>query len=297
MKRIAVLTALMIVAMPLVGYSVEPPKDPNPGQASDNGIPNEATGGPDAFGYTFADTAEPNCAYQFVDITATGTNIVSGDDVSSGAVALGAPFDIYGISNASLNMASNGYLTTDGADGGPDLSPDCPLPAVPSTPGGTPGARFYPLHDDLITDAGLVEYFAACPRPNANCVVSEDCTIFQWNTVTHFGGGGPWNMQAILYHQSGDFVFQIGAGNPELGSASTTGIQAYSPPTTGLTYACDTANSVPDDTGVCFFHPNPAPACAGIATVAIPTANNFGLLALLIGLAVAAFFMLRRRFA
>ena len=293
MKRIAVLAALMIVALPLAGFSVEPAKDPNPAQGSPDGLPNNATGGPDAFGYTFADSAEANCPFQFVDITATGTSITSGDDSSSGAVGLTAPHDFYGELNTSLNMATNGYITNDGTDTGPDLSNDCPLPAPPSTGG---GARMYVTHDDLITTDGLIEYFASCPRANANCSIAEDCTIFQWNGVTHFGGGGPWNQQAILYHQSGDMVFQVGAGNPETGSGSTTGIQNVTA-TDGLTYACNVAGSILDNSGVCFFHPNPSPACAGIATVAIPTANNFGLLALLVGLAVAAFFMLRRRFA
>jgi len=292
MKRITVLTALLMLVLPLVGFSVEPPKDPNPAQGSPDGLPNNATGGPDAFGYTFADTAEAECGYQFVDITATGTSITSGDDSSSGPVALGAPFDFYGVSLTDLVMTTNGTLSTDPTDGGGDLSNDCPLPATPSTSG---GARLYPLHDDLITTDGLMEYFTACPRPNANCSVPEDCTIFQWNGVTHFGGGGPWNQQAILYHQSGDMVFQVEPGNPEAGSGSTTGIQNEAA-TDGLTYACDTAGSVPDNTGVCFFHPTPAEACAGLPIVAIPTANNFGLLALLIGLSIAAFFLLRRRF-
>ncbi len=292
MKRIAVLTALMIVALPLVGFSVEPAKDPNPAVGSPDGIPSSLTGGPDTFGYTFADTAEAECVYQFVDISATGTMIATGDDSSSGPIALGAPFDFYGVVAADLNLATNGYISTDGTDGGPDLSNDCPLPAPPSTGG---GARMYPLHDDLITTSGLMEYFPACPRVNANCAIPEDCTVFQWSGTTHFGGGGPWEMQAILYHQSGDMIYQVEAGNPENGSGSTTGIQNLAADD-GLTYACDTAASVPDMTGVCFFHPNPVAACAGLPVVAIPTANNFGLLALLAGLAIAAFFMLRRRF-
>ena len=115
----------------------------------------------------------------------------------------------------------------------------------------------YPLHDDLVTTSGLTEYFAACPRPNANCAVAEDCTVYQWNGVTHFGGAATWNMQAILYHQSGDIVYQIGASNDETGSGSTTGIQNEAADD-GLTYACDTAGSVLDDSGVCFFNPNPA---------------------------------------
>ncbi|MCB1056573.1 MAG: hypothetical protein KDD11_13810, partial [Acidobacteria bacterium] len=164
------------------------------------------------------------------------------------------------------------------------------------------GARMYPLHDDLILNTGVgggfVEYFADCPRTNDRCPI-ESCTIFQWDNVEHFGGGGPWDMEVILYHRTNDIVYQIGAGNPELGSGSTTGVQNDGA-TIGLTYACNTGNSIPDNTGVCIIDPNPAPPeCNPIipSPVEVPTANNFGLVALFLGLAAAAFFVLRRRFA
>ncbi len=300
MKRAMTIGMALALAAPLLVFAAEPPKDPNPAQGSPGGIPVEATGGPDAFGYTFIDQAEPNCAFQFVDISATGTSITTGDDSSSGAIPLGAPFNFYGTVFNSLNMATNGYISTDPTDTGPDLSNDCPLPTLPSTGG---GARFYPLHDDLITTNGLTEYFPACPRSNPNCpgLPTEDCTVYQWEDVTHFGGTEPpWNFQAILYHQSGDFVYQTGPGNPEAGSGSTTGIQDAPPPTTGLTYACNVAASVPDNTAVCFIHPTPAPICTVVQlppTVEIPTANHWGLGALFLALVAAAVYMLRRRSA
>jgi len=245
-----------------------------------------ATGGPDAFGYTWADQAEATCSYNFVDISATGLQIVNGDDTASGGVALSAPFDFYGTVYNQLNMASNGYITTDPADTGPDLSNDCPLPVTPSTGG---GARMYPLHDDLElvagTGRGLIQYFAVCPRPSDRNP-GEACTVFMWDDVTHYGGGGPWDMEAIVYHQSNDFVFQIGPGNPELGSGSTTGIQDPPPPTTGLTYACNTAGSIPDNTAVCFFHPGFSPA-------AIPTLSEWGMIIMGLLLGIAAITILR----
>lgn len=274
-------------------------KDPNPPSGDSGGTVSQATGGPDAFGYTFADNAEANCAFQFVDIAASGTFLFDGDDTSSGPVALTDPFDFYGTSLTSIVMASNGYMSTDGTDTGPDLSNDCPLPAVPSTGG---GARLYPLHDDLNLAAGigsgLVEYFATCPRPNDRCPI-ESCTIFQWDDVQHFGGTETWDTEVILYHLTNDIVFQTGAGNPETGSGSTTGVQNDGA-TIGLTYACNTAGSILDDSGVCIIHPNPAPPeCFPVipSPVEVPTANNFGLIALFLGLAAAAFFVLRRRFA
>jgi len=191
-----------------------------------------------------------------------------GDDASSinsgifDAVTLGAPFDFYGMSYAKLVPATNGYLTTDLADGGPDLSNDCPLPAHPSTPGGTPGARFYPLHDDLVTGGGqgsptggiFYEFFADCPRASDLACGPEPCSVFQWNDANHFGGADYFDFQAVLYHDSGEILYQYGAGNPEQGSSSTTGIMDPTK-TIALTYACNTFGSIQDDMAIAIVPP------------------------------------------
>lgn len=246
-----------------------------------------ATGGPDAFGYTWADQHELTVDYNFIDISGTGTQIFSGDDVSSGGIALNAPFVFYGSVYNQLNMASNGYISTDPSDTGPDLSNDCPLPAPPSTGG---GARLYPLHDDLIS-TGYVQYFSTCPRASDRNP-GEDCTVFMWHDVTHWPSGGLWDMEAILYHQSGDFVFQIGSGNPELGSGSTTGIQ-NGDATIGLTYACDTANSLPENTAVSFYNPLYTPP----TPTPIPTLSEWGIIFMSLFLGITAIITLRRRTA
>ena len=107
------------------------------------------------------------------------------------------------------------------------------------------------MHDDLISD-GYYQYFASCPRPPDSPPFTQGCHVFQWANVNHFGGGGPWSQWAILYDTSMDMVFQIGSGNPEHGAGSTTGIQNPGA-TIGLTYACDTADSIPDNTAVVFL--------------------------------------------
>ncbi len=233
----------------------EPAKDPNPpagGPGTRVPCP-----GPDLFGYTCDDTVP----FMMADISGTGAQIVVGDDVSSGAVPLGGtvPFDYYGTAYTSLNMASNGYITTDPSDTGPDLSNDCPIPSPPSTGG---GGRMYPLHDDLDLEAGIgagyYEYFATCPRPVDRTGIVTGCHVFQWNDVSHWpgGGGAPvWDQWVILY-DTYDMTFQVGTGNPETGSGSTTGIQdtTFSD---GLLYACNSAGSIPDDFAITIFHPNP----------------------------------------
>lgn len=234
-------------------------KQPNPPAESGPGTSPEATGGPDGFGYIFFDQAD-GCSFQFVDISASGTPVVTGDDTASAPIALSQPFSFYGNNFNNLVMASNGYVTTDLADTGPDLSNDCPLPTVPSTPVGTNGRRMYPFHDDLVltggASSGFVQFFAACPRVQD---APQACTVFQWNDVELFAAPGIiWDQEVIIYHTTGTMVAQVGPGNPDTGGASTTGIQ--SDPTsgasfTGLTYACNTAGSVPANTAVCFGIP------------------------------------------
>ena len=294
------LVVLSFVSLPLV-ISAQEVKDPNPpANVPDGPVSIMATGGPDAFGYTFADENEPDCAFQFVDISSTGTFIFEGDDAASGPVSLGGPINIYGEVFTELNMATNGYITTDPTDTGTDLSNDCPLPSPLSTGG---GARLYPLHDDLDLEPGigrgLVQYFPECPRPSSTCGL-EDCTIFYYDNVSHFPGGilvATWDMEVILYHQSNDIVYQIGPGNPEQGAGSTTGIQNFPPPTTGLTYACNTAGSVPDNTAVCIFHPEPEclvpPPPPPVSN--IPTLSEWGMLAMAVLLGVVGLAIARRR--
>ncbi len=229
-------------------------KDPNP-PAVESGNAVTTVFGPDAFGYIGYDEAEPECTLQFVDISATGASVLVGDDTGTPVNLPGPAFNFYGTLVTDLAATSNGYLATDVTDTGPDLSNDCPLPFAPSTGG---GARIYPLHDDLNLVAGtgqlFFEYFAACPRPSG-WGGAEGCYIFQWDGVQHFGGTDAWTFQAILYDTSFGIVFQHGAGNPEAGSGSTTGIQNDGA-TIGLTYACDTPASVPDNSAQCIYHPD-----------------------------------------
>ena len=83
--------------------------------AADAEVVNGLTGGPDAFGYTAIDESEPGGpAFNFIDISGSGTSVVTGDDTASGPIALpGPPFPFYGVDYTLLNMSSNGYITTD----------------------------------------------------------------------------------------------------------------------------------------------------------------------------------------
>jgi hypothetical protein len=68
--------------------------------------------GPDRGGYRWADsdtTGGP--AFNWVDITGSGTRIALGDDDNQGPFALGFGFDFYGVQRESVRVCSNGWLS------------------------------------------------------------------------------------------------------------------------------------------------------------------------------------------
>jgi hypothetical protein len=70
------------------------------------------TGGPDAFGYTFVDSNEPDGpVFNFIDISDTGilvgTNV---DDQGFFPLPLGFDFNFYGNTYNQIGMSSNGFL-------------------------------------------------------------------------------------------------------------------------------------------------------------------------------------------
>jgi hypothetical protein len=278
---------ILSLAFSVNAFATEPKEDPSAVQAP--GLP---FGGPitDAFGYSVTDSSGATCLSQFVDISATGTSIASGDDVSSGPFTLATPFNLYGDMYADLVGSSNGYISTDPADTGGDLSNDCPLPASPSTGA---GARIYPLHDDLVVTDLFYEFQAACARPSDSFPSQAlGCHIFQWSGTTHFGVAGTFSSQAILYDLSWEIVFVHDGNNIEAGSGSTTGIQNLDA-TVGLTHSCDTAASIPANSAQCFVHPNPSGSLFPPAI--IPVNNKYMLSILFLMVISAGFFFVRRK--
>jgi len=213
------------------------------------------TGGPDAFGYTFADSTNPECSFQWVDIT--GSNPAGHGDDTGIAVALGgAGFDFYGTLHNSLGFTSNGYLT-DAAGDLTDFSNDCPQPNA-LDPSPTLAVYWDDLDaGDLPAADGFSNYFAVCPRPGPPGL--QGCNVFQWNTQ-HFPGDAnnpiQETFQAILY-DSYHYVLQFDL-TTEAGSSSTSGGENDTA-TIALDYACNAAASINPPLAVCFFHPDPIP--------------------------------------
>lgn len=91
------------------------------------------TGGPDSFGYSFSDSSEPDGpAYNFEDISGTGTGLTLADDVTSGAVPIGFDFNFYGTSYSVVYVSSNGFLTFLPGQPSPYTTVEIPNAAAPN---------------------------------------------------------------------------------------------------------------------------------------------------------------------
>jgi hypothetical protein len=215
-------------------------------------------GGPDPFGYTFADSTEAGCAFDYQDIGSTGTSLTftasstfDALDDGGSVVTLGGPgIDFYGQLLSQVTVSTNGYLSSSINDGGGDWSNDCPIPSTPEI--GT-GGRIAVLHDDLIISEAVHQYFETCPRAG-EADGTGGCNIFQWNGVGSFNDGTlDTEFQALLYDGSNQLVYQYLPGNMGAGASQSVGIQNNTA-SSGLSYSCDQSGSVLENTAVCIFH-------------------------------------------
>ena len=135
-----------------------------------------------------------------------GTNLALGDDVSTGALALGFTFPFFSISFTSVFVNSNGYVTLGGAssfvsfNSGSDLSSVLDRMAE-----GFP--RIAGLWNDLDPSAGGGVFLNAL----------ADRVLITWNAVPRFGAPGTSNTFQITLFPSG--VIQLTYGS--IGPAST----------------------------------------------------------------------------
>ena len=172
----------------LVGPDAEGPKD-------DPGVPGMlGNGGPDAFGYRWSDSDDPNGApFSWVDITGTGTPIAfSGDDQNSGAIALPFAFPFYGNTFNSVRVCTNGWLSFTSAL---TTFTNTVLPSGGAT---APENLVAPFWDDL-TFSSLGDAYH---------YYDGEKFIVSWVGVPRLGtGGGPYTFQILLY-PSGTIDFQ-----------------------------------------------------------------------------------------
>jgi subtilisin family serine protease len=190
--------------------------DPREGAPVINGA-----GGPDNFGYRWVDSNDPfGPTFAWMDISGMGSVAMStGDDVSAGPFPIGFDFPFYSGDFSQFNVCSNGFISL--SSNSTDYN-NQPLPN-----GSAPAHLIAPFWDDLDVDAGTVYYYNDGTR-----------LIVQWEGVAHYGAGGPYSFQAMIY-PDGTIEYQYNSmGLPT--DDCTVGVQNGTG-TDGLTVAFNTA--------------------------------------------------------
>ncbi|MEZ4771993.1 MAG: T9SS type A sorting domain-containing protein [Bacteroidia bacterium] len=119
----------------------------------------QTTGGPDAYGYQWYNSNDPNGpTYQWVDITAVGTQVTGlGDDNAVGPINMGMNFHYYWSDYNQVKIGSNGWISFNN----PGNVAHC-FPTIP-TQGGVADNLLAPMMCDLnlagSTNPGEVWYY------------------------------------------------------------------------------------------------------------------------------------------
>ena len=159
--------------------------DPRPGVLGN--------GGPDLFGYRWADSDDPGGpAFDWVDITGIGTPVTftTADDNNVQSIPIGFNFPYYGGTFSTVNICTNGWLSFTSTS--TDFTND-PLPNSAA-----PENLLAVFWDDLIPGTSPARVFRY--NDGTRFIVS-------WVGVPRLGSGGPYTFQAILY-PSGRVVYQ-----------------------------------------------------------------------------------------
>ena len=181
----------------------------DPGQAGE--AVNASSGGPDAFGYRWADSDDPvqGTPFSWIDITGIGTQIpFTGDDQNQGPFPLSFPFTYYGQTFTSFRAATNGWVSFTSTQ---TTFTNTVLPNAAST---TPDNLLAAFWDDLtFSSAGDVYYHGDASR-----------FVISYVGVPRLGSGGPYTFQIILY-PSGTIDFQYQTMSGTRLNEATIGIQ------------------------------------------------------------------------
>lgn len=207
----------------------------------------DRTGGPDLFGYTFADSAEPNCTPVYVPISTTGTALNLADD---GEANVTMPFDFmfYGVTSANLRVGNNGGVRFNATTG--DVSNGNLV-----LPNATHALTFFPYWDDIDADTGNVYYATVGTAPSRQFIV-------EWYNRPHYSNVGSATFEMILYETTNRIEFlypdmNFGNATYDNGVSATVGINQDG--TNALQYSYNTAGSIPDGLGICWYPPAPGP--------------------------------------
>jgi len=164
-------------------------EDARPGQAARN------AGGPDAYGYTWADSREAGGpAYGWVEINTLGTALPSADDGNTGPYSLGFNFPYYGNAYSSVRICTNGFISFTATE---TAYNNAQIPAS-----GAPNNILAPFWDDLDPTRGGTIYYWDDP--------AGDRFIVEYRQVRHYSGTATESFQVILLGD-GTITFQYQA--------------------------------------------------------------------------------------
>lgn len=170
------------------------------------------TVGPDAFGYTAAESSP----FAFEDISFTGTPVLSNADDATAHAGLGFGFAFYGQTYSSVSISANGLLTF-GAPNSQSLNVNftnsAPAVNVP---------HLAPFWDDLVASANGV-YYQTLGEPG------QRRFVVLWKGAFGFNSPSPLTFEATLYEGRNDIVFQylsVNSGDSRAwGGSATVGIR------------------------------------------------------------------------
>lgn len=158
------------------------------------------SGGPDNFGYTFKDNNETGGpAYQWVDISTTGTMILNSSDDAYTAqnIPVGFFFNFYGTNYSQVSITNNGIILARGGDSQYSNDPINQSPNLHNF--------IAPFWDDLVTWGSAdssITYETMGTAPNREFVV-------EWYDNQHYHNSEYGiTFEAILYEGSNNILFQ-----------------------------------------------------------------------------------------
>ncbi len=163
-------------------------------------------GGPDAWGYFWIDSDEPNGpTYDWIDIVGIGHRLIMNIDDNQGPFPLQFDFHFYGLSFNSFRVCSNGWISF--------TSTGTQYYNLPLLNPGSPVNFIGPFWDDLNPLAGGEIWY----------YTDDSIAVVSWINVPHFGDGGPYTFQVVL-RSNGTITFNY-ANMVYLNDSATIGIQ------------------------------------------------------------------------
>ena len=199
-----------VQAKPVTEYdkSQTAPEEHNPPVTLDSG-------GPDAFGYKWIDSDEPNGpVYEWIDITGVGNYISMTDDNNQGPFNIGFDFPFYGNLFNAIRICSNGWLSFTSTS---TLYTNASIPTASD-----PNNLIAPWWDDMNPSLGGGAVYYYYDEDNSRFIVS-----FVGVPYYYFPDGTGSNTFEVILYPNGTMLFQYDVMDPGVHglNSATVGIE------------------------------------------------------------------------